>query len=94
MYLNSNEIDRTNIKNSIIKNFLSIKDEYPDCIILFQMGNFLEALFEDAKILSSVSGITLTSKSFAGYGEIAFCGFPHTHKQTYIKQLLDKYYLL
>lgn len=88
MYSNSFEIDRTNVVNPIIKNFLAIKDEYPDCVILFRMGTFFETLFEDAKILSSISGATLTSKNFANFGETPFCGFPHSQKSVYLKQLL------
>ncbi|MBW2252160.1 MAG: hypothetical protein JRF60_16415, partial [Deltaproteobacteria bacterium] len=36
----------------MIKQYLSIKDEYADAILLYRMGDFYEMFFDDAKIAS------------------------------------------
>lgn len=61
--------------SNTLKEYISIKDENFDCIILFQMGTFWEAFFEDAKILSNLSGMVLSARKFKGVGEVAQCGF-------------------
>ena len=51
----------------MLRQYLSIKDEYPDSILFFRMGDFYEMFFDDAKIASKILGITLTSRgSFNG----------------------------
>ncbi|MBA3037517.1 MAG: hypothetical protein FP814_13630, partial [Desulfobacterium sp.] len=47
----------------MIKQYLSIKGNYPDAILLYRMGDFYEMFFEDAKVASRVLEITLTSRN-------------------------------
>lgn len=42
--------------------YLNLKDKYPDCILLFRLGDFYEAFDDDAKTISKVLGITLTGR--------------------------------
>ena len=49
-----------------MKQFVEIKKEYPDCIIMFRMGDFYEMFYDDAKTASRELEITLTSR---GKGE-------------------------
>ena len=44
-----------------MKQYLEIKSEYPDCILLFRMGDFYELFYEDAIVASKVLDIVLTS---------------------------------
>ncbi|HHE40412.1 MAG TPA: hypothetical protein ENL10_02795, partial [Candidatus Cloacimonetes bacterium] len=46
----------------LIQQFLSIKKEQPDALLLFRMGDFYETFFEDAKRASKLLGITLTTR--------------------------------
>ena len=46
------------------KQYLSIKENYIDSILLYRMGDFYEAFDSDAEILSSELQITLTKKQF------------------------------
>ena len=93
MYLYADEIDRDELQNEILIDYFSIKDLNPDCVLLFQIGSFYELFFQDAKILSDITGITLTSRTFAKVGDIAQCGFPKSQNVNfYIKQLLDNNY--
>lgn len=69
------EINRSELQHQILLEYFEIKDKYSDCIVLFQLGHFFETFFEDAKIVSDITGITLGSRSFAGIGEIVQAGF-------------------
>jgi len=73
----------------MIKQYLSIKDEYADAILLYRMGDFYEMFFEDAKIASRQLEITLTSRNKKDEFPIPMCGVPHKAVQGYIARLLD-----
>ncbi len=45
----------------LIKQYLAIKEQYPDTLVLFQVGDFYELFFDDAKKAAAFLGITLTS---------------------------------
>lgn len=93
MQLYYKNINKKEVLSNTLKDYILIKEENPDCIILFQMGTFWEAFFEDAKILSSLTGMVLGARKFKGIGEVAQCGFS-TQKSLvcYIKLLLSNGY--
>src|SRR3989338_9133935 len=45
-----------------MKQFVFFKQKYPDCLILFRMGDFYETFYDDAKLASKILGITLTKR--------------------------------
>jgi len=70
--------------------YLSIKEQYKDCILLYRVGDFYETYFDDAEIASKDMEIVLTHKG-CGDGEItAMCGVPYHALETYIVRLIDK----
>ncbi|HUT42861.1 MAG TPA: DNA mismatch repair protein MutS [Desulfobacterales bacterium] len=73
----------------MIKQYLSIKEEYADAILLYRMGDFYEMFFEDAEIASRQLEITLTSRNKKDEFPIPMCGVPHKAVQGYIARLLD-----
>ena len=73
----------------MIKQYLSIKEEYADAILLYRMGDFYEMFFEDAEIASRQLEITLTSRNKKDEFPIPMCGVPHKALQGYIARLLD-----
>ncbi len=73
----------------MIKQYLSIKEEYADAILLYRMGDFYEMFFEDAEIASRQLEITLTSRNKKDEFPIPMCGVPHKAVQSYISRLLD-----
>jgi DNA mismatch repair protein MutS len=73
----------------MIKQYLSIKEEYSDAILLYRMGDFYEMFFEDAEIASKQLEITLTSRNKKDEFPIPMCGVPHKAVQGYIARLLD-----
>lgn len=89
----SNEINRNNLKNSVLMEYFQIKDENPECIILFQIGHFFETLFEDARLFSEISGLNLGVRHFSGIGDVIQSGFPlPCDVNIYIRQLLNNGY--
>jgi DNA mismatch repair protein MutS len=76
----------------MIKQYLSIKEQYPDAILFYRMGDFYEMFFEDAQIASRALEITLTSRNKNDDSPVPMCGFPHRAAQGYIARLMDKGY--
>ncbi len=73
----------------MIKQYLSIKDEYPDAILLYRMGDFYEMFFEDAERAARILEITLTSRNKNDAQPIPMCGVPYRAVEGYIARLLE-----
>ena len=72
----------------MIKQFLAIKKQHPDKLILFRMGDFYETFFEDAKIAAKYLGITLTSRNKKADNPIPLAGFPYHALDNYLDKLI------
>ncbi len=72
----------------MMKQFLEIKSGHPDEILLFRMGDFYETFFEDARTVSRVLGIALTSRSKGEKGKIPLAGFPYHALDVYLAKLV------
>lgn len=73
--------------------FLSIKEQYPDVLLLYRMGDFYETFFDDAKIAASELELTLTSREGGKGGErIPMAGVPHHALENYLPRLIAKGY--
>ncbi len=73
----------------MLKQFMGIKDAFPDAILFFRMGDFYEMFFEDAQIAAKILGITLTSRGSFNGKKVPMCGIPHHAYQSYIGKLVD-----
>ncbi|QTA38882.1 DNA mismatch repair protein MutS [Thermosipho ferrireducens] len=71
----------------MMKQYMDIKRNYSDAILLFRLGDFYEAFFEDAKIISKVLNIVLTRRQDA-----PMAGIPHHALDNYLKKLIDSGY--
>ena len=69
------------------------KNQYPDCLLLFRLGDFYELFYEDAVVGSKELGLVLTSRP-AGKGRdrIPMCGVPYHSANSYIAKLVNKGY--
>jgi DNA mismatch repair protein MutS len=56
--------------------YREIKAQHPECVLLFRMGDFYELFEGDALLASKVLGITLTSRSHTGHGNVPLAGVP------------------
>ena len=68
----------------MIKQYLAIKEDHPDAILFYRMGDFYEMFFEDAETASRVLEITLTSRNKNDESPVPMCGVPHRAAATYI----------
>ena len=73
----------------MIKQYLSIKEEYPDAILFYRMGDFYEMFFEDAQVASRVLEITLTSRNKKDESPVPMCGVPYRAVSGYIARMID-----
>ncbi len=73
----------------MLRQYLSIKGEYPDAILFFRMGDFYEMFFDDAKVASKILGITLTSRGTYNGQKVPMCGVPHHSSKSYIAKLVE-----
>ena len=74
----------------MLKQYVSIKKEYPDSILFFRLGDFYEMFYEDAKVASKVLGIALTSRNKSGQNPVPLCGVPHHSAEPYLAKLLKE----
>ena len=73
----------------MLRQFLDIKETYPDTILFFRMGDFYEMFFEDAENASRILGITLTSRGSYNGKKVPMCGVPHHSSRSYIAKLIE-----
>ena len=70
----------------MMRQYLEVKERYPDFLLLFRVGDFYETFFEDAQLVSTALNIVLTKRS----AEIPMAGFPHHASEGYIAKLVKK----
>ncbi|MEY2901062.1 MAG: hypothetical protein RLY89_168, partial [Bacteroidota bacterium] len=70
----------------------AIKQQYPDAILLFRVGDFYETFGEDAIIAARVLGITLTKRNNGSASASELAGFPHHALDTYLHKLVKAGY--
>ena len=74
----------------MLQQYLSIKEKYPDAILMYRMGDFFEMFFEDAETAAGVLDIALTSRNKKDENPIPMCGVPHRAVSGYIARLIEK----
>lgn len=72
----------------LMQQFEKMKQEYPDALLLFRMGDFYETFGKDAIITSKLLGITLTKRSNGASGKTELAGFPHHAIDNYLPKLV------
>ena len=81
---------KTKRKTDAMIQYDNIKEKYPDTIVFFQLGDFYETFYNDARIISKVLNITLTSRGMGvGNERIPLAGVPVKSIDTYLKKLVN-----
>ena len=75
-----------------MKQFHHFKEQHPDCILFFRMGDFYETFYDDAKTCSKVLGLTLTSRDKGSANPIPLAGVPYHAIDGYLKKMLQAGY--
>ena len=68
--------------------YLGVKKEHPDAILLFRLGDFYEMFYDDAKTASEILGIALTSRDRSKKNPVPLCGVPFHSAEPHISKLL------
>lgn len=76
----------------MMEQYLQIKNEYPDTILFFRLGDFYEMFFDDAKIASEELDLVLTGKLCGLEERAPMCGVPFHSCETYIAKLVSRGY--
>ena len=76
----------------MMQHYLQTKEEYPDCILFYRLGDFYEMFFEDAKIVSRELELTLTGKSCGQEERAPMCGVPFHAYESYMNRLVANGY--
>ena len=84
-------IDKTKY-SPMIRQYLSIKEKYPDMIVFFRLGDFYEMFFNDAILASKELEIVLTGKDAGVEERVPMCGIPYHAVDNYLDELSKKGY--
>ena len=76
----------------VMKQFLEVKSQYEDTLVLFRMGDFYETFLEDAEITAKVLGIILTKRANGKASNVALAGFPYHALDNYLPKLVKAGY--
>lgn len=79
-------------KTPMLQQWHEMKEQYPDCVLFFRMGDFYEMFGDDAKIGSEVLHITLTARDKGGDGKMPMCGIPFHASENYIARMVQAGY--
>ena len=74
------------------RQYLRIKKEHPDAVLLFRMGDFFETFDDDARIVSRELEIALTSREMGRGQRIPLAGIPYHALDPYLAKLIKKGY--
>lgn len=76
----------------MMKQYLEIKKEYQDTILMFRLGDFYEMFFEDAKVASRELELVLTGRDCGQAERAPMCGVPFHSVDSYIARLVSRGY--
>ena len=76
----------------MMKHYLQTKEENPDCLLFYRLGDFYEMFFEDAIICSRELELTLTGKACGMEERAPMCGIPYHAVDSYLTRLVKKGY--
>ena len=78
--------------SSMMQQYLEVKEQYPDALIFYRLGDFYEMFFEDAKTASKELELTLTGRDCGLEQRAPMCGVPYHAADSYIAKLVNKGY--
>ena len=77
----------------VMQQYLKIKQENPEILLWYRLGDFYETFFEDAEIMSRELELTLTGRDAgAKLGRVPLAGIPYKAAEGYLEKLVQKNY--
>jgi DNA mismatch repair protein MutS len=72
------------------KQYLRVKEKYPEAIVFFRLGDFYETFDEDAKVASRELDVVLTSREMGKGQRVPMAGIPHHALDNYLAKLINR----
>ena len=73
----------------VMQQYVDMKSENPDALLMFRLGDFYESFFDDARTISATLGLVLTARGTDGDGDsIPMCGIPWHAADNYFGRLV------
>ena len=72
----------------LLKQFFTVKAQFPDTVLLYRVGDFYETYGDDALLATKVLGIVLTKRSNGDKDAVPMAGFPHHALDVYLPKLV------
>jgi len=79
---------KNNGHTPMMQQFLRIKEEHPDKLLFYRMGDFYELFFSDAEKAARALNITLTKRGKSNGAAIPMCGVPYHAAENYLARLV------
>lgn len=76
----------------MMTHYLSLKQQHPDVLLFYRMGDFYELFFDDAVVASRELELTLTSREGGGGDRVPMAGIPHHAAEGYLGKLIERGY--
>lgn len=76
----------------MMQQYMQLKEQYPDVLLFFRLGDFYEMFFDDATLVSRELELTLTGRDCGMKERAPMCGVPFHAVDTYVNRLLEKGY--
>ena len=76
----------------MMRHYMEVKEQHPDCFLFYRLGDFYEMFFEDAKLVSQELDLVLTGRSAGVEEKVPMCGIPFHAANSYIQRLVKKGY--
>ncbi len=76
----------------MMQHYLKMKEENPNAILFYRLGDFYEMFFDDAKLVSQELDLVLTGRSAGVEEKVPMCGVPFHAANSYISRLVKKGY--
>lgn len=73
-----------------MRQFMAAKEQHPDAILFFRMGDFYEMFYNDAIVASKALDLTLTARNKGAMEEVPMCGVPHHAAHGYVARMVEQ----
>src|SRR5207245_2293 len=80
----------TDASTPLMRQYNSIKQQVPNALLMFRLGDFYELFYEDAVVAARELEITLTARNKEKGVAIPMCGVPYHSAESYIARLIQK----
>lgn len=79
-------------KGALLSAYMAAKESFRDAIVLYQVGGFYQAYYNDALLLNRELGVRLLSRAMGGGERAPMCGVPASSVQEHAQKLSDRGY--